>query len=152
MLYCYYGGNSNKKKGGNSFMCAIKKYLAEFLGTFVLVVFACGTAIVTGCGVEGGWLMTALAFGLVIVAMAYSPDAGTYHRHRPDRHLRQPCSQLRRCPARRRRSPFQCLDLHRCSSRRRHFGSHRLEAPFLQGRTVISPIAAASKSLQRFLL
>ncbi len=53
-------------------MCAIKKYLAEFLGTFVLVVFACGTAIVTGCGVEGGWLLTALAFGLVIVAMAYS--------------------------------------------------------------------------------
>jgi len=53
-------------------MCNIKKYLAEFLGTFVLVVFACGTAIVTGCGVEGGWLLTALAFGLVIVAMAYS--------------------------------------------------------------------------------
>ncbi len=53
-------------------MCAIRKYLAEFLGTMILVVFACGTAIVTGCGVEGGWLLTALAFGLVIVAMAYS--------------------------------------------------------------------------------
>lgn len=57
-------------------MCAMKKYLAEFLGTFVLVVFACGTAIATGCGteyaVDGAWLMTALSFGLVIVAMAYS--------------------------------------------------------------------------------
>lgn len=57
-------------------MEAIKKYLAECLGTLVLVVFACGAAIVTGCGTpEGGmaaYLTTALAFGLVIVAMAYS--------------------------------------------------------------------------------
>ena len=55
-------------------MCAIKKYLAEFLGTFVLVAFACGTAIISGCSVDnpGGWILTALAFGLVIVAMAYS--------------------------------------------------------------------------------
>lgn len=57
-------------------MESIKKYLAECLGTLVLVVFACGAAIVTGCGTpEGGmaaYLTTALAFGLVIVAMAYS--------------------------------------------------------------------------------
>ena len=57
-------------------MESVKKYLAECLGTLVLVVFACGTAIVTGCGTaEGGmaaYLITALAFGLVIVAMAYS--------------------------------------------------------------------------------
>ncbi|MBO2527123.1 MAG: aquaporin [Clostridiales bacterium] len=57
-------------------MCAFKKYFAEFLGTLVLVVFACGAAIVTGCGTEAGgiaaYLTTALAFGLVIVAMAYS--------------------------------------------------------------------------------
>ena len=57
-------------------MEAIKKYLAECLGTLVLVVFACGAAIVTGCGTaEGGmaaYLITALAFGRVIVAMAYS--------------------------------------------------------------------------------
>ena len=35
---------------------------------------SCGTAVVTGCSVENGaaYLMTALAFGLVIVAMAYS--------------------------------------------------------------------------------
>ena len=44
-----------------------KKCLAEFIGTFVLVFFACGTAALTGNVVA-----TSLAFGLVIVAMAYS--------------------------------------------------------------------------------
>ena len=53
----------------------LKEYIAECIGTFVLVFFACGTAVVVGCnGAEGNaaYLMTALAFGLVIVAMAYS--------------------------------------------------------------------------------
>lgn len=51
----------------------MKKYVAEFIGTFVLVLFACGVAAVTGCAVpEAGYIATALAFGLVIVAMAYS--------------------------------------------------------------------------------
>ena len=52
----------------------MKKYFAEFIGTFVLVFFACGTAAVVGCTAEGNaaYLITALAFGLVIVAMAYS--------------------------------------------------------------------------------
>ena len=55
-------------------MNAFKKYLAEFVGTFVLVFFACGTAAVVGCASDKGtgYLLTALAFGLVIVAMAYS--------------------------------------------------------------------------------
>ncbi len=55
-------------------MSSIKKYVAEFIGTFVLVLFACGTAAVVGCSAENGtgYLLTALAFGLVIVAMAYS--------------------------------------------------------------------------------
>jgi len=55
-------------------MNSVKKYLAEFIGTFVLVLFACGTAAVVRCSaeVETGYLLTALAFGLVIVAMAYS--------------------------------------------------------------------------------
>jgi len=55
-------------------MKACKKYLAEFIGTFVLVLFACGTAAMVGCSAENGtgYLLTALAFGLVIVAMAYS--------------------------------------------------------------------------------
>ena len=50
----------------------LKKYVAEFIGTFVLVLFACGVAG-QFCSVDNsGVLMTALAFGLVIVAMAYS--------------------------------------------------------------------------------
>lgn len=53
-------------------MESFKKYLAEFIGTFVLVFFACGTAAVVKCDTLPGYLLTALAFGLVIVAMAYS--------------------------------------------------------------------------------
>ncbi len=53
-------------------MLSLKKYVAEFIGTFVLVFFACGTACAVGCDVTGGYLLTALSFGLVIVAMAYS--------------------------------------------------------------------------------
>lgn len=49
-----------------------KKYLAEFFGTMVLVVLACGVAVVTKCETAADKLMTAGAFGLVIVAMAYS--------------------------------------------------------------------------------
>ena len=51
---------------------SVKKYLAEFIGTFVLVLFACGTACVVGCVTKAGYLAVALSFGLVIVAMAYS--------------------------------------------------------------------------------
>lgn len=51
----------------------MKKYVAEFIGTLVLVLFACGVAAITGCIFPGaGYIATALAFGLVIVAMAYS--------------------------------------------------------------------------------
>ena len=52
----------------------MKKYLSEFIGTLVLVLFACGTAAVTGCTAtpDAAYLLTALSFGLVIVAMAYS--------------------------------------------------------------------------------
>ena len=55
-------------------ICMLKKCVAEFIGTFVLVFFACGTAAVVGCSAANGtgYLLTALAFGLVIVAMAYS--------------------------------------------------------------------------------
>lgn len=52
----------------------MKKYIAEFIGTCVLVVLGCGTAMLVGCDAAngGGYILTALAFGLVIVAMAYS--------------------------------------------------------------------------------
>ena len=55
-------------------MQSIKKYLAECIGTFVLVFVACGTAAALGCTAEpnAAYFLTALAFGLVIVAMAYS--------------------------------------------------------------------------------
>ena len=53
-------------------MKSIRKYVAELIGTFVLVFFACGVAGQV-CDIGGvGHLITALAFGLVIVAMAYS--------------------------------------------------------------------------------
>ena len=56
-------------------MASIKKYVAEFIGTFVLVFAACGTAAAVGCSTtsfDSAYILTALAFGLVIVAMAYS--------------------------------------------------------------------------------
>ena len=56
-------------------MKSVKKYLAEFIGTFVLVFVACGTAAAVKCNgasPDAAYLLTALAFGLVIVAMAYS--------------------------------------------------------------------------------
>ena len=56
----------------------LKKYIAEFLGTAILVLFGCGTAVFCG-GLSGGTgngtlgvVSIALAFGLSIVAGAYS--------------------------------------------------------------------------------
>ena len=45
----------------------MKKYIAEFLGTLVLVLFGTGIAVVSG----GDLVATSLAFGLAIVAEAY---------------------------------------------------------------------------------
>ena len=56
----------------------MKKYLAEFIGTFILVFLGTGTAVVLGGytgGTESGFLgvvAIALAFGLSIVAAAYA--------------------------------------------------------------------------------
>ena len=44
----------------------MKKYIAEFIGTFTLVLFGTGIAVITG-----NFLAIALAFGLAIVASAY---------------------------------------------------------------------------------
>ncbi len=54
-------------------MNSLKKYFAEFIGTAVLVFMGCGTAMLVGCSARfgGGYILTALAFGLTIVAMAY---------------------------------------------------------------------------------
>jgi len=52
-------------------MANIKKYIAELIGTMVLVFMGCGSAVMLGCDPDGGHLAVALAFGLSIVAMAY---------------------------------------------------------------------------------
>ena len=50
----------------------MRKYISEFVGTLVLVLVACGVAVIIGCSTPSGIIATALTFGLVIVAMAYS--------------------------------------------------------------------------------
>ncbi|MBW2078276.1 MAG: aquaporin [Deltaproteobacteria bacterium] len=47
----------------------MKKYVSEFIGTFTLVLFGCGTAVVAGDQV--GTLGIAFAFGFALIAMAY---------------------------------------------------------------------------------
>ncbi len=48
----------------------MKKEIAEFIGTFTLVLFGCGAAVIAGDSV--GVLGIALAFGLALIAMAYA--------------------------------------------------------------------------------
>lgn len=53
----------------------VKKYVAEGIGTMILVLMGCGTAAAVQCNgasVNTAYILTALAFGLTIVAMAYS--------------------------------------------------------------------------------
>lgn len=55
----------------------MKKYLAEMIGTFVLVLMGCGSAIFAGIGtgITGYGVSTlgvAFAFGLAVIAMAYT--------------------------------------------------------------------------------
>jgi aquaporin Z len=55
----------------------MKKYLAELIGTMALVLFGCGAAVISGGNVDGGpaglgLLGISLAFGLAVVAMAYT--------------------------------------------------------------------------------
>ena len=48
----------------------MKKYLAELLGTFVLVFIGTGSAVVAGKNI--GFLGIALAFGLSVLVMVYA--------------------------------------------------------------------------------
>jgi aquaporin Z len=53
----------------------MKKYFAELVGTMVLVLMGCGSAVFAGAGqpfAEVGTLGVAFAFGLSVVAMAYT--------------------------------------------------------------------------------
>ena len=48
----------------------MKKYIAEFVGTFTLVLFGCGTAVISGK--EVGHLGIAFGFGFALLAMCYA--------------------------------------------------------------------------------
>ena len=61
--FCEYAATNNS---------IMKKYFAEFVGTMVLTLLGCGTAVFVGCGTTAGVVGTALAFGLSVVAMAYT--------------------------------------------------------------------------------
>jgi aquaporin Z len=54
----------------------MKKYAAEFIGTFSLVLFGCGSAVIAGTSAAGpsgiGLLGISIAFGFAVVAMAYA--------------------------------------------------------------------------------
>jgi aquaporin Z len=49
---------------------AMKKYWAELIGTFVLVLIGCGSAVIAGKFI--GFLGISLAFGLAVLAMVYA--------------------------------------------------------------------------------
>jgi aquaporin Z len=49
-----------------------KKYVAELLGTFVLVFIGCGSAVIAGRPDQAGLVGISFAFGLSLLAMAYA--------------------------------------------------------------------------------
>ena len=53
----------------------MKKYIAECIGTMVLTLLGCGTAVFVGCDEPAGVFATAAAFGLSVIAMAYTIGA-----------------------------------------------------------------------------
>jgi aquaporin Z len=55
---------------GYSIMSDTNKYLAELIGTFVLVFMGCGSAVIAGK--EVGFLGIALAFGISVLVMVYA--------------------------------------------------------------------------------
>src|SRR5665647_2317236 len=57
----------------------IKKYLAELIGTMVLVLMGCGSAVIAGANLGGlsgdGTVGISFAFGLAVLAMVYAIGA-----------------------------------------------------------------------------
>ncbi len=49
---------------------AYKKYIAEMIGTFVLVLIGCGSAVIAGDYI--GYLGISIAFGLAVLVMVYT--------------------------------------------------------------------------------
>jgi aquaporin Z len=54
-------------------MSDTQKYIAELIGTFVLVFFGCGSAVVAGKSI--GFLGISLAFGIAVLVMVYAIGA-----------------------------------------------------------------------------
>jgi aquaporin Z len=52
----------------------MKKYIAELIGTMVLVLMGCGSAVIAGqiLGVQYAYIGIALAFGLAVLTMVYA--------------------------------------------------------------------------------
>lgn len=50
----------------------MKKYISEFIGTGMLTLIACGVASILGVSTIQGIIGTSLAFGFVIIVVAYS--------------------------------------------------------------------------------
>ena len=65
--------DSNNRSIGGRGQNKMKKMIAEALGTFILVFFGCGSAVLMGAQI--GMLGISLAFGLSIVAAAYGLGA-----------------------------------------------------------------------------
>jgi aquaporin Z len=56
----------------------MKKYLAELVGTFILVLFGCGTAVVAGDKVGIVGIAFAFGFGLIAAAYGIGPISGCH--------------------------------------------------------------------------
>src|SRR4030042_2212348 len=56
-----------------------KKYIAELIGTMVLVLMGCGSAVIAGANLSGingnGTIGISFAFGLAVLAMVYAIGA-----------------------------------------------------------------------------
>ena len=72
----------SRKQEGNSHM---SKMVAEFIGTFTLVLFGCGAAVIAGAdGTTGiGLAGISFAFGLALIGMAYGIGSGFGLSHQP---------------------------------------------------------------------
>ena len=51
-------------------IASTKKYLAELIGTMVLVLLGCGSAVIAGYNI--GYLGISFAFGIAVIAMVYT--------------------------------------------------------------------------------
>jgi aquaporin Z len=56
----------------------MKKYLAELVGSFILALFGCGTAVVAGDKVGIVGIAMAFGFGLIAAAYGIGPISGCH--------------------------------------------------------------------------